>query len=192
LEVYDFLKDQGSLIAGLLALVASFLLYWGGRSSAGAEVSALKEQTNILREQNAYLVKENRRKLARESLISIRLIIGALSKIKDDVRDLVKKLEEPQYSQPAIAGNPASVTPRDLARLSRPDIELIWNNLAICGQESIEKFLLLDKRILEVTSGDNSNSNHVKHRLAEITGIIGFLDQELDSEARQCNLVLQD
>jgi hypothetical protein len=114
LNVYDFLKDQGSLIAGMLALVASFLLYWGGRSSAEAQVAVLKEQTNILREQNEYLIRENRRHLARSSLSAIRLVIGVLGNIKDGVRDLAKILEEPRYSQQAIAGYPFSVTLRDL------------------------------------------------------------------------------
>lgn len=42
--LYDFFRDQGSSIAGLLALMAGGLAYWAGRAQAGATRDAARVQ----------------------------------------------------------------------------------------------------------------------------------------------------
>jgi hypothetical protein len=42
--VYEFFRDQGSLIAGLLALAAGIIAYIGAIKSANRQVTALKDQ----------------------------------------------------------------------------------------------------------------------------------------------------
>jgi hypothetical protein len=188
-RIYEFLKDQGSIIAGLLALLAGVVAYYGSRKAADLQVKAAEKQTDILREQNTYLVRENRRKLARDSLVAIRLVIGALERIKADTKDLKRRFQEPPHSMP---GSPGTATPRDLELISAPAMQLLWQNLGLCGQEVIDKFLLVDKIIHEVKRADNWNVIHITSKLTEINTIIDFLDEELSTEAQKCYSVLKD
>lgn len=44
--LYDFFRDQGSIIAGLLALGAGFLAYRAARDATDKQVSAMREATD--------------------------------------------------------------------------------------------------------------------------------------------------
>jgi hypothetical protein len=59
--VYEFFRDQGSIIAGLLALLAGVLAYWAGRSQA----TETREQSNYMKSTAA---ESDRR--AREDLLA--------------------------------------------------------------------------------------------------------------------------
>ncbi len=86
--LYTFFQDQGNIVAGLLALLAGIVAYIGAWQAAKMQVRAVNEQTEILRRQNSELRTENLRRLARESLIAIRVFSGVLNKIDTDVRQL--------------------------------------------------------------------------------------------------------
>ena len=68
--LYDFFRDQGSMIAGLLALLAGVLAYGGSL-----------QQVRVVREQNTELKSEARRNRAREGIIAVRLLDGVLSRL---------------------------------------------------------------------------------------------------------------
>jgi hypothetical protein len=53
--LYDFFRDQGSIIGGLLALAAGLLAFTGAMRAAGKQVAAVNAQTEALREQNSDL-----------------------------------------------------------------------------------------------------------------------------------------
>jgi hypothetical protein len=60
--LYDFFRDQGSIVAGLLALVAGVLAFKGAMRAAEKQVAALNTQTEALRQQNSDLKTERRRR----------------------------------------------------------------------------------------------------------------------------------
>ena len=56
--LYDFCRDQGSIIGGLLALAAGYLVFRGATRAADRQVSAAHAQTEALRQQNRDLRNE--------------------------------------------------------------------------------------------------------------------------------------
>jgi hypothetical protein len=74
---YDFCRDQGSILAGLLALLAALVTTWviwrtsrrtieATKSSAEREISAAQEQTKVAQDQIATTLRLEQRRLARE------------------------------------------------------------------------------------------------------------------------------
>ena len=51
--LYDFCRDQGSIIGGLLALAAGYLVFRGTTRTADRQVAAANAQTEALRQQTA-------------------------------------------------------------------------------------------------------------------------------------------
>jgi len=47
--LYDFCRDQGSIIGGLLALAAGYLVFRGTTGTADRQVAAANAQTEALR-----------------------------------------------------------------------------------------------------------------------------------------------
>jgi hypothetical protein len=65
--LYDFCRDQGSIIGGLLALAAGYLVFSSVRRSANQQVTAVNAQTEALRQQNRDLLDEARSRQAPSS-----------------------------------------------------------------------------------------------------------------------------
>jgi hypothetical protein len=95
--LYDFLRDQGSIVAGMLALAAGFLAFEGAMRAAEKQVAAVNTQTEALRQQNSDLQTEGRRRLAREAIIAIKLLGSVLRIVRGDVAKVKKLIEQPQY-----------------------------------------------------------------------------------------------
>ena len=76
--LYEFCRDQGSIIGGLLALATGLPGFQRGVRAAGRQVAAVNAQTEALRQQNSDLKTESRRKLAREGIIAIKLLGSVL------------------------------------------------------------------------------------------------------------------
>jgi hypothetical protein len=70
LTLYKLLQDQGSVIAGMLALFAGLAAYWAGR-----------QQAEAVRDQNRELKRSEPRRMARETLIAARLFDGILASV---------------------------------------------------------------------------------------------------------------
>jgi len=51
--LYDFFRDQGSIIGGWLALAAGYLVFKGAMRAAEKQVAAVNAQTEALRQQTA-------------------------------------------------------------------------------------------------------------------------------------------
>jgi hypothetical protein len=178
--LYAFLRDEGSIIAGLLALVA------GGIAYAGA-MRAARIQVDELRQQNSELKAENRRTLARDGIIAVRLLSGVVNRIKDDTKKLRELLEQPQYKGPNVSA------PGDWRKLIRkPPLEVVWNNLGVCGREIIDGYLLLDSKIDEFAEHEIAGADYMSERVAAFDNLVGFLNDELDGEAQRCLAVLAE
>jgi hypothetical protein len=185
--LYDLFRDQGSIVAGVLALVAGILAYRGARQAAEMQVSALNAQTEAVRQQNTELKNENRRKLAREGIISIRLLGGVLSRVTEDISRLDKLLDQPQFFKPD------ATVPADWRKLIyKPPLATIWDNLAVCGTEVINNYLLLDAKVEEFINREINGVHYIKNELAKFTNIVNFLDDELRRDATRCNAVLSE
>jgi hypothetical protein len=79
--LYKLLQDQGSIIAGILAVLAGLVAYCAGRQ----QVRAVEDQTEAVRNQNEELKRSERRRLARETLIAIRLFDGILATVAHNI-----------------------------------------------------------------------------------------------------------
>src|SRR5215469_7804510 len=179
--LYAFFRDQGSIIAGLLALIAGGLAYRGARTAATMQVQAADKQTAALTEQNQSLKRENARMLARESLISVRLLEGVLGGIADDIGRLKKLLDQPQFF-----GQPNAVAPSDWKDLIRkPPLAVVWDSIGLCGTEVINHYLLLHRTLDEFANRSNSGIDGMKNTLATLTNIIAVLRDELGETAKR-------
>jgi hypothetical protein len=63
--LYDFCRDQGSIIGGLLALAAGYLVFRGTTRTADRQVAAANAQTEALRQKNRNLRNEGQRRNSR-------------------------------------------------------------------------------------------------------------------------------
>ena len=77
-SLYDFSGIIGSIIAGLLALVAGYTVYRGATRAAEQQVAAMNAQTEAVRQQNRYLRNENQRRLAQDGVVAVKLLRSVL------------------------------------------------------------------------------------------------------------------
>lgn len=162
--LYEFFRDQGSILAGILALMAGIIAYLG------------------VWQQSRQLKNEVRRQLARESLIATRLLDGVLSRMQQDVVAVKKLLEQPLYFN-----NPNAVVPGDWKTLiQKPALSVVWDNLGMCGQSVIDNYLSLDTKIDRFAKREIGGVDYMKNMLAEFTILIDVLRDELAKDARRC------
>ena len=135
--LYDFFRDQGSIVAGLLALVAGVLAFRGAMRSAEKQVAAVNTQTDALQQQNSDLKTENRRGRAREAIIAIKLLGSVLRIVRGDIAKVKKLVEQPQYF------GPNKVAPTSARQIIyQLPLDIVWGNLGVCGTEVVDKYLL--------------------------------------------------
>src|ERR1700720_1027815 len=65
--LYDFCRDQGSIIGGLLALAAGYLVFRGTTRTADRQVAAANAQTDALAQKNRKLRNEGQQLTPRHS-----------------------------------------------------------------------------------------------------------------------------
>jgi hypothetical protein len=177
IPLYEFFRDQGSIIAGILALLAGLVAYRAGKLQARATT-----------QQNIELRTENRRRLAREGIIATRLLEGVLSKIKGDIDRLNKLLDQPQFF-----ANPNATVPSDWRKLIRkPALTTVWDKLGLCERETINNYLILDAKIDEFIERDISGVHPIKNSLADFTNFVTVLRDDLAGEARRYDAVLSE
>jgi hypothetical protein len=88
--LYEFFRDQGSIIGGLLALAAGYLAFTGAMRAAGKQVAAVNAQTEALQDQNSDLNTESRRRRARGAITAIKLLDSVLGIVRADVAKVTK------------------------------------------------------------------------------------------------------
>jgi hypothetical protein len=69
--LYDFCRDQGSIIGGLLALAAGYLVFSSVRRSANQQAAAVNAQTEAVSQQYRDLRDEARHRQARDALVAL-------------------------------------------------------------------------------------------------------------------------
>jgi hypothetical protein len=183
--LYDFFRDQGSIIGGLLALAAGCLAFTGAMRAAAKQVTAVNAQTEALRQQNSHLKTESRRRLAREAIIAIKLLGSVLGIVRDDVAKVTKLLDQPVYFGPNM------VAPANIRQvIYQLPLDIVWGNLSVCGTEVVNNYLLLDAKLDEFTKTQAYSVDIIKNELQIITNILDFLERELETDAARCNAVI--
>jgi hypothetical protein len=86
--LYDFCRDQGSIIAGLMALATGFIAFKGAMRAAMQQVAAVNAQTEAVRQQNRDLRSEGRRRLAQNGVVAVKLLGSVLEIIRTGVDKL--------------------------------------------------------------------------------------------------------
>ena len=183
--LYDFFRDQGSIVAGLLALVAGVLAFRGAMRSAEKQVAAVNTQTDALQQQNSDLKTENRRGRAREAIIAIKLLGSVLRIVRGDIAKVKKLVEQPQYF------GPNKVAPTSARQIIyQLPLDIVWGNLGVCGTEVVDKYLLLDAKLDEFSKTQVYSVDVIQNELQIIASILDFLERELENDAVRCNAVL--
>ena len=135
LRLYDLLRDQGSIIAGFLALIAGWIAYRGARRAAEQQVAAMNAQTEAVRQQNRDLRNESRRQLAHERIVSVTLLSSVVLYFRNDLTKLIQILEQPGRR----------IVPQEYRHLIyKPPLHIVWNDLRACGALTISDYIQLD------------------------------------------------
>lgn len=184
MPLYELLKDQGSLIAGLLAFAAGILVYRTGR----AQVKAAKEQ-------NADLRRIEKRRLARSSLIAIRLLDGVLSEVGDDINNEIEYVAH--STEVAAKGNGSNVdallASGSRKRVRRLEVGMVWGQLGTLDPEWIKNYMSLDRELLNLSSKDKKSDPTINSMLNEYRVLLAKVENlrdALGNDARKVNDVL--
>jgi len=183
--LYDFFRDQGSIIGGLLALAAGYLAFTGAMRAAEKQVTAANAQTGALRQQNSDLKTESRRRLAREAIIAIKLLGSVLVIVRADVAKVTKLLDQPVYFGPNMV---APANTRQL--IYQLPLDIVWGNLGVCGTEVVNNYLVLDAKLDEFAKTQIYAVGSIQNELQIITNLLDFLERQLETDAARCNAVL--
>ena len=185
--LYDFCRDQGSIIGGLLALAAGYLVFSSVTHSANRQVAAVNAQTEAMRQQNRDLQNEARRRQARDAIVALKLLGSVLAIIRNDVDRLKQLLEQPRY-----VGTNRIVPANYRQLLYRPSLGILWDDLGMCGPETIGNYLQLDARLGEFARSQVFAVDIMQNEVQGISEILEMLEQELASETAQHNTMLAE
>lgn len=168
-DTYDVLRDQGSLIAGMLALFAGWLAYKAGVKQA----DAAKQQSIQLRDQE-------RRQEAQRVLSACALIGGILRQLKGEVDHLIGTLMQPDYN------NAASEITYALARnLALPPVGTVWNELGLLFPDTVRAYFQLDFRINDIRGRFPIPATELRDELRNLDQILDFLFDEISKMSKR-------
>jgi len=185
--LYDFCRDQGSIIGGLLTLAAGYLVFSSVRRSANQQVAAVNAQTEAVRQQNRDLLDEARRRQARDAIVALKLLGSVLAIIRNDVDRLKQLLEQPRY----IGTN--RIVPANYRQLLyRPPLGILWDDLGMCSPETISNYLQLDARLAEFGRSQVYAVDMMQNEVREISEILQLLEHEVASETARHNTALAE
>jgi hypothetical protein len=161
--MYDFLRDQGSLIAGLLALLAGVLAYLAGIKQAGAA-----------REQSIQAREQERRQAGQRILSAGALFDGVLTQFKGETDRLMIKLMLPGYN------HADAVVAYDVVRnLALPPIGTVWNELGLFLPDTVRAYFQLDFRITDMRGRFPMPATELRDELRKLQRILDFLFDEI-------------
>ena len=174
--VFKYLYDWQSFIAGLFALIAGVVAYAAGLRQARA-----------VEQQNRELKIAERRRLAREQIVAIRLLNGALATIESGLTHVEGFLEQPRY----LPGS--AIVPEGWRELVRkPPLDVVWPHLGVCGFEVVDNYVLLDAEIETFLRSSIHSAGLIKNKIAAFHSTTKFLRDELDEAAKKCIALLAD
>jgi hypothetical protein len=185
--LYDFCRDQGSIIGGLLALAAGYLIFSNVRRSANQQVAAVNAQTEAVRQQNRDLRDEARHRQARDAMVALKLLASVLAIIRDDVDRLKQLLEQPRY-----VGTTRIVPTNYRQLLYRPSLSILWDDLGMCSPQTISNYLRLDARLAEFARSQVYAVDIMQNEVREISNILELLEHELASDTARHNTMLAE
>jgi hypothetical protein len=185
--LYDFFRDQGSIIGGLLALAAGYLVFRGAMRAADRQLAAAHAQTKALRRQNAELRNEGRRRQARDGIVATKLLASVVAIIRNDTDQLKQLLEQPRY---AGANRIAPTNYRQL--IYKPPLNIVWDDLGMCSPDIIGNYLQLDAKLSEFTRVQIYAVDIMQNEVQTIADILKLLEQELEGNAARYNIALSE
>jgi hypothetical protein len=186
--LYDFCRDQGSIIGGLLALAAGYLVFRGATRAADRQVAAAHAETEALRQQNRDLRNEGRHRQAQDGIVATKLLASVLTIIGDDVDNLKQLLDHPRYT-----GTNRIVPPNYRQLIYKPPLNVVWDDLGRCSPDDIVgHYLRLDARLSEFARTQVYAVDIMQNELQVIADILALLEQAVESDAaRHNNLLLE-
>jgi hypothetical protein len=185
--LYDFCRDQGAIIGGLLALAAGYLVFRGAMRAAARQVAALTAQTDALRQQNHDLRNEARRRQARDAIVATRLLASVLTIIKNDADRLKQLLDQPRY-----AGTNRIVPANYRQLIYKPPLNIVWDDLGMCSPDIITNYLQLDARLSEFARTQVYAVDIMQTELQVIADILALLEGDLESAAARHDMALAE
>jgi hypothetical protein len=185
--LYDFCRDQGAIIGGLLALAAGYLVFRGTTRTAARQVAALSAQTDALRQQNRDLRNETRRRQARDGIVATKLLASVLAIIRNDVDRLKQLLDQPRY-----AGTNRIVPANYRQLIYKPPLNIVWDDLGICHPDIIGNYLQLDARLSEFARTQVYAVDIMHNELQVIADILALLERDLESDAARHDIALSE
>jgi hypothetical protein len=185
--LYDFCRDQGSIIGGLLALAAGYLVFSSVRRSANQQVAALNAQIDAVRQQNRDLRDEARRRQARDAIVALNLLGSVVAIIRNDVDSLKQLLEQPRY-----VGTNRIVPANYRQLLYRPSLGILWDDLGMCSPQTISNYLRLDARLAEFVRSQVYAVDIMQTEVQEISDILQLLEHELASETARHDMTVAE
>jgi hypothetical protein len=185
--LYDFCRDQGSIIGGLLALAAGYLVFRGTTRTADRQVAAANAQTEALRQQNRDLRNEGQRRQARDAVVATKLLASVLGIIRNDVNKLKELLDHPRYT-----GTNRIVPTNYRQLLYTPPLNIVWDDLGMCSPDIVGNYLQLDARLSEFARSQVYAVDIMQNELQVIADILVLLEQELQSDAARHNNLLSE
>lgn len=153
--LYEFLRDQGSLIAGVLALIAGILAYRAGVTQAKATmdaanreiaankdaISAAQEQTRVAQRQISVTLQQERRRTAQETYGFLATLDAAMGTVLQDV----EASRELFANQAQHGSSPMAYTARQ--RIKKTAFADLRSGCLRLGGELTASFLSLDNKI---------------------------------------------
>ena len=184
--LYDFCRDQGSIIGGLLALAAGYLVFSSVRRSGNQQVAAINAQAEAVRQQNHNLQDEARHRQARDAIVALKLLGSVLALVRADVDRLKQLLEQPRY----VGAN--RLVPTDYRQLLyRPPLSILWDDLGMCSPQTISNYLRLDARLAEFVRSQVYAVDILQNEVQGISDMLELLEHELASDTARHNTLAQ-
>jgi hypothetical protein len=183
--LYNFCRDQGAIIGGLLALAAGYLVFLATTRAAARQVAALTAQTEALRQQNADLRNEGQQRQARDRIVATKLLASVLAIIRNDADNLKQLLDQPRY-----AGTNRIVPTNYRQLIYKPPLNTVWDDLGMCSPEIIGNYLQLDARLSEFARTQVYAVDIMQTELQVIADILALLERDLESDAAIHNIAL--
>jgi hypothetical protein len=141
LTAYQLLKDQGSIVGGLLAFVAGLLVYRSGR----AQATAVNKQYEEFKETEAL-------RLARSSVVAARMMDGVLAGIEDDLeREEAYVSHQQNQTITDVMAHAAWI------RIRKPELLVVWELLSVLDRSIAKDYMTLDREIAKRCTTDISN-----------------------------------
>jgi len=183
--LYDFCRDQGSIIGGLLALAAGYLVFRGATRAADRQVSAAHAETEALRQQNRDLRNEGRHRQAQDGIVATKLLASVLTITRNDVDNLKQLLDQPRYT-----GTTRIVPPNYRQLIYKPPLNIVWDDLGRCSPDVVGHYLQLDARLSEFARTQVYAVDIMQNELQVIADILVVLEQAVVSDAARHNSLL--